>query len=383
MKPDFGIFLAGHKVVQFFADKVVLFLSYLILAFIVIDSFINLLPNGRGTVICFIDSNSVSSGQQSYINEYCADHVPGKTYMLPILVFGQGLVTVLLHYAWYSMVLYCSSVHKKTRPAQNNNDININCFCSLQFFYCFKNILQLFLAAVAMSLSFHYEFGPGSGVYGIEKNFNCSVKDIKYLAEPGTVQCLYNSIALNDVFISFYGVTSGCVVLVTFLGFVDICARRDIKKKAKCCSGIRECLKACCWTACCKCWRDCWEKCLKKNANEPAQNKNRCCSCCLTSCSKNKKLNSFCGCLKSWCWTSSCDCLTSSCGSICSSNTEIVKYCLNDIVITMEESKTDNQPETVERSRPSGQAERNPTCAVSQSQTGSGENIELNTKKQD
>ena len=145
MKPDFGIFLAGHKVVQFFADKVVLFLFYLILAFIVIDSFINLLPNGRGTVICFIDSNSVSSGQQSYINEYCADHVPRKTYMLPILVFGQGLVTVLLHYAWYSMVLYCSSVHKKTQSAQN-------CCYSLQFFYCFKNILQLLLAAFAMSL---------------------------------------------------------------------------------------------------------------------------------------------------------------------------------------------------------------------------------------
>ena len=76
--------------------------------------------------------------------------------------------------------------------------------------------------------------------------------------------------------------------------------------------------------------------------------------------------------------------MTSSCGSICSSNTEIVKYCLNDTVITMEEFKTDNQPETVERSRPSGQAERNPTCAVrseSQYQTGSGGMIEL--KKRD
>ena len=302
MKPDFGIFLAGHKVVQFFADKVVLFLSYLILAFIVIDSFVNLLPNGHGTVICFIDSNSVSSGEQSYVNQYCTDHVPGKTYMVPILVFGQGLVTVLLHYAWYSMVLYCSSVHKKTRPAQaNENNNNINCSCSLQFFYCFKNILQLFLATVAMSLSFHYEFGPESGVYGIEKNYNCSVKDIKYLAEPGTVQCLYNSIALNDVFISFYGVTSGCVVLVTFLGFVDICARRDIKKKAKCCSGIRECLKACCWTACCECWIDRWTSFLKRSkvccgCLEPAQGKKRCCSCCydslnacLTSCSENLK----------------------------------------------------------------------------------------------
>ena len=115
MKPDTGIFWVDHKVVHFFLDKVVLFLSYVILAFLVFDSFINLLPHGHGTVICFIGSNSVTSGQQSYINEYCADQVKLKVYLVPILVFGQGLLTILLHYSWYSMVLYCGNAKKKIR----------------------------------------------------------------------------------------------------------------------------------------------------------------------------------------------------------------------------------------------------------------------------
>ena len=115
MKPDIGSFLADHKVVQFFADKVVLFLSYLILAFLVVDSFIALLPHGHGTVICFIGSNSVTSGQQSYINEYCADQVSWMVYLVPLLVFGQGLLTILLHYSWYSMVLYWGNAAKKKR----------------------------------------------------------------------------------------------------------------------------------------------------------------------------------------------------------------------------------------------------------------------------
>ena len=113
MKPDFSIFLTDQKVVQFFADEVVLFLSYLIGGLIVIDSFINQLPSGHKTVACFIGSDSVSSGQQSYINEYCAEFVPSWTYAVPIVTFCHGLLTVLLHYSWYSMVLYADKVYRK------------------------------------------------------------------------------------------------------------------------------------------------------------------------------------------------------------------------------------------------------------------------------
>ena len=125
MKPDFGIFLSERKVVQFFADKAVLFLSYLVMGFILIDSFINLLPTGHGTMVCFIKNNSVTSGQQSYVNEYCTGRVPGATYTIPILIFGQGLLSVLLHYSWYAMVLYVSSnvgsKQKKLKKAEEDD----------------------------------------------------------------------------------------------------------------------------------------------------------------------------------------------------------------------------------------------------------------------
>ena len=128
MKPDFGIFLAERKVVQFFADKVVLFLSLLILSFIVIDSFIHLLPYGNGTVQCFIESNNVASGQQSYIDAYCADYVPWRTFLVPIVIFIHGLTTVLLHYAWYSTVLYANRFVKATgkdaKPEEVRKEIN-------------------------------------------------------------------------------------------------------------------------------------------------------------------------------------------------------------------------------------------------------------------
>ena len=245
MKPDFSIFLADYKVAQFLADKVVLFLTYLILAFVILDSFIHLIPNGDGSVIFFIGRNGVTSGQQSYVNEYCADHARGKAYMVPILIFGQSLVTILLHHFWYSMVLYFGAYIEKTKKVakKENTKVIKTDFdsCLLQFVYIFKNGLQLFFALIAVVLSLLYKFGNKQQLFDIDKNFVCSVDE---LPELGTVRCLYSSIALNDVFIIFYLVVTVCVIIVTMFGFVDICARRDLdKKEHKCC--CRGCLKNC------------------------------------------------------------------------------------------------------------------------------------------
>ena len=113
MKSDFDISFIDQtgKVVQFFADKAIVLLSYLILGATVIDSFIKQLPNGHGAVQCIVKNYSVTSGQQAYLNKYCADNVPWETYELPSLIFTQGLLAVLLHFSWYSMVLYAHNVH--------------------------------------------------------------------------------------------------------------------------------------------------------------------------------------------------------------------------------------------------------------------------------
>ena len=100
--------------------------------------------------------------------------------------------------------------------------------------YAIKNILQGLGAIAATITACMYEFT--NSIAPIQKSFNCSITDnIDYWAELDTVQCYYTSIALNDVFIIFYGIMSGCVVIVATFGFFDIFLRLDLAK-CVCCS---------------------------------------------------------------------------------------------------------------------------------------------------
>lgn len=370
MKPDFGIFLAERKVVQFFADKVVLFLSLLNLSFIVIDSFIRLLPYGNGTVQCFIESNSVASGQQSYIDAYCAGHVPGRTFLVPISIFIHGLTTVLLHYAWYSTVLYANRFVKATgKDAEVRSDANASVqrmvreqtainggsaadikevgaalpeeersgtnasvvvesvqhtvmeqrapssrgrpICLL-ICYGIKNFLQAGVAVVAVTLSFDYEFDKSSKLsISINKTFLCPIKgqgNIDYWTDLDTVQCFYSSIALNDVFLIFYGIMSICVFLAASFGLVDICVRPDLNR---CC--IRQSCSCCCKSCSCSC------TCLKF------------CYTCLKSCCTY--LKSCCSCSESNSCCQPCSCC---CSCELAKNDDILEYCLDKVPITKE-----------------------------------------------
>eukprot|EP00731_Ephydatia_muelleri_P012759 Em0007g69a len=423
MKPDFGIFLAERKVVQFFADKVVLFLSLLNLSFIVIDSFIRLLPYGNGTVQCFIESNSVASGQQSYIDAYCAEYVPRGTYLVPISIFIHGLTTVLLHYAWYSTVLYANRFVKATgKDAEVRSDANASVqrmvreqtainggsaadikevgaalpeeersgtnpsvvvesvqhtvmeqtafnggsaadikevgaalpeeersgtnasvvvesvqhtvmeqrapssrgrpICLL-ICYGIKNFLQAGVAVVAVTLSFDYEFDKSSKLsISINKTFLCPIKgqgNIDYWTDLDTVQCFYSSIALNDVFLIFYGIMSICVFLAASFGLVDICVRPDLNR---CC--IRQSCSCCCKSCSSSCSCTCLKFCY-------TYLKSRCSCTCLKSC---------CTCLKSCCSCSESDSCCQPCSCCCScelaKNDDILEYCLDKVPITKE-----------------------------------------------
>ena len=316
-KPDLGILLDQHKVVQFFADKVVLYLSYIISTFIIVDSFISLVPSGRGTVGCFIESKDVNSGQQSYVNEYCAQHVPKEAYAVPILIFCQGLITALLHYAWYAMVQFTNNVRLKRNAVEKTdeklknayedlesackelaqvepevvsaklesvsaklesvsaklesvsaklesvsaklesvrtklNDVRTelttcngcgrwsaikNCdnHCLLSFYYI-KGFFQLFLAFFALVYAVDYEYcGNIPYLSSIRKNFNCSIinGDIDYWSELDTVQCFYNTIALNDIFVIFYIAILVCLIVSIAFGCCGICMRCDMH--SSCC----------------------------------------------------------------------------------------------------------------------------------------------------
>ena len=62
-----------------------------------------------------------------------------------------------------------------------------------------------------------------------------------------TVQCYYATIALNDVFIIFYGIISICVILITGFGIFSICWRQDIKmKKQPISNSIKNIMTCCC-----------------------------------------------------------------------------------------------------------------------------------------
>ena len=229
MAPDFGIFLADHKRVrQFLFDQVVLFLSLVILAFIVIDSFINLLPNGKNTVQCFIKNNSVTSGQQSYVNEYCSNQVPAANYRVPILIFSQGLFSVLLHYSWYSMVLY-------RKNALDNDSTQKGCkylVCG----YVARTLIQALVSTVIRIITIIYEYSDLLS-FDFNDSFPCLI-DVDYWSPVGRIDpvpCIYISVAVSDVFLIFYGVMSAVISFAAVIGTFSICLRSGLDKNTRCC----------------------------------------------------------------------------------------------------------------------------------------------------
>lgn len=226
MRPDFGILSPEHKVVQFFADKVVVFLSFLILAFIVIDSFINLLPGSSHTnVRCFIAANSITSGQQSYIDAYCADKASKFLYVPPMIIFTHGLLTVLLHYSWYSMIMYAKS---HSLPSKSSTSTERTTWLGL--FYGLKNVSQILIALAAVIVAFLYEFSDV--IPAFENDFNCTIAGkVDHWAGLDTVQCFCDALVLKDVFILFYGILSICIIVTATLGLCTFFCRQDIDSK--------------------------------------------------------------------------------------------------------------------------------------------------------
>ena len=213
---------------QFFLDQVILFLSLVILAFIVVDSFINLLPNGKGTVQCFIKNNSVTSGQQSYVNEYCSNQVPAANYRVPILIFSQGLFSVLLHYSWYSMVLY-------RKNALGNDSTQKGCKY-LVVGYVARTLIQALVSMVVMIITMIYEYSDLLS-FDFNDSFPCTI-DVDYWHPVGRinpVQCIYISVAVNDVFLVFYGVMSAVISIAAVIGTFSICLRSGLDKNTRCC----------------------------------------------------------------------------------------------------------------------------------------------------
>ena len=170
--------------------------------------------------------------------------------------------------------------------------------CLLSF-YLLKVLIQLCLALVALIFAVDYESeGRIEFLSAIKKSFNCSLQNgnIDYWPELGTVQCFYNTIALNDIFVIFYVAILGCMIIALLFGCVGICMRCDLRNS--CCPAL--------------CNSFCYDLCS--------------CNCC-----------DLCGCI--FCGICSCD-ICSSCCPL-PTDTEVVSYTLdkkppnNDTVISI------------------------------------------------
>ena len=200
---------------RFFADKVVAFLSFLMMSFIVIDSFLNLLPVNKGNIICLVNS----SIYQDFANAYCSGKVPKVAYLPPLGIFGAALLTVLLHHTWYSTVLYVKMLKDDDNHSEKKKWYRLSCF------YIIRNICQFIIAAAPIVLLSLY----ARNVIGIIRSFDCTTE----LLDP-TLKCIYDSIALNDVFLVFYGTVSCVVIIAAVFGAFDICVRSDLKSICTC-----------------------------------------------------------------------------------------------------------------------------------------------------
>eukprot|EP00731_Ephydatia_muelleri_P012751 Em0007g61a len=188
----------------------------IILAFIVIDSFINLLPNGKYTVQCFIKNNSVTSGQQSYVNEYCSNQ--------PRIVN----FSVLLHYSWYSMVLY--------RKNALDNDSTQKDRKYLVCGYVARTLIQALVSTVIRIITIIYEYSDLLS-FDFNDSFPCLI-DVDYWSPVGRIDpvpCIYISVAVSDVFLIFYGVMSAVISFAAVIGTFSICLRSGLDKNTRCC----------------------------------------------------------------------------------------------------------------------------------------------------
>lgn len=84
-----------------FWDRIVVFLTAAIIALTALDILTELLRGGS-QVACFIpDSLNVTDGQETYINNFCAQSVPDTQY-LPIFILTHGILIAAWHYIWRS-----------------------------------------------------------------------------------------------------------------------------------------------------------------------------------------------------------------------------------------------------------------------------------------
>ena len=191
---------------------------------------------------CFIESNNVTSGQQSYVNEYCSSQVPAANYRTPILIFSQGLFSVLLHYSWYSMVLYRNN-------ALDNDSTQKGCKYHLVCIYVARSLIQAVVSTVIMIITIIYEYSDALSL-DFTNSFPCTI-DVDYWHPVGRidpVRCIYISVAVNDVFLVFYALMSGVISFAAVIGTFSICLKSGPSKDAKSC-----CMSACCCHFKCPC----------------------------------------------------------------------------------------------------------------------------------
>ena len=223
-----GNALADPK--KLFFDKTVALLAYTCMGFIVLDSFINVLPYGNGIVSCFLiptsGASSFTVGQQAYINDYCSDQVPTWTSFLPFGVFGQGLLTLLLHHSWYSAMDYLARANKTAADGTTKNDAPTYWLFVL---YLIKNIFQMAFSIVVPICLYVYEYLSGKR---LQKLFDCRIEVPQlesYWTSNASIPCSFNSVAINGVFLNFYGIMMLCVVVAAFIGILDFWIRPDLK----------------------------------------------------------------------------------------------------------------------------------------------------------
>ena len=111
------------------------------------------------------------------------------------------------------MVLFANR-YQKAKP-------EAKCGCSywLFCFYLVKNCCQFGLAVAALGLAIDLNWGHDY-ISAIQKSFNCSIVNDGINFWPGvdTVPCLYNSAALNEIFIIFYVIILLCLIVASFVG---------------------------------------------------------------------------------------------------------------------------------------------------------------------
>ena len=133
---------------------------------------------------------------------------------MPLGIFGQALLTALLHHTWYSAVSYVKKLKLDTTSKCKR----------LSRLYILKNYLQISITIVAFIVLFVFILDDGR----INRNFGCSSN----LLDP-PLQCIYNATGVNNVFLIFYGFMSIFVIVAAVYGLMDIFVKSFLFDHAK------------------------------------------------------------------------------------------------------------------------------------------------------